>query len=286
MNVESRITNHESRGRVLIGALCAVGIMCSTVQAQDAELKWKLAAGDVLVYEHTLDQKFKLSGDESSFEYAQKIEATERLEVERVTADGGYQVRVTTTRVRVTVDGRVVFDSDAPDRGDPQAAGLFQSAIGRAQAFTMTPAGRLAAKKGTTAERVQQSFSAGALGGESGLPMAILAVPLPEGPGRTWSVDAEEENENGTKMTSTSTYRLDGGSISGTTTLKLDKAPATMKLRDGAGRQRAVFDASAGMLRESDLDFTVALENQVEGKLVKVVNGMKTTTKLKERTRK
>ncbi|MBI2930332.1 MAG: hypothetical protein HYY16_01660 [Planctomycetes bacterium] len=263
--------------------------------AQESEIKWKLAGGDVLTYEHTIDQQFKLTNDGSTFEYEQRIEANERLEVDRTTIEGNYQVRVTVTRVKVLVDGKVVFDSDAPEKGDPEAVGLFKQAIGEPQAFIMTPSGRLADKQGATLqERAQQSFSGAAMGGGESLPMAILALPLPEtalAAGKTWNIEAEEENENGTKMLCASVYRFDGPAtgghaVSGQTTLRLEKAPPEMKLRDGSGHQRAVFDDKGGMLRESSLDFRVALENVVEGKLVQVVNALKSTTKLKDRAAK
>ena len=275
------------RSKLVVVAVCA---LAGVTSAQDGELKWKLATGDVLVYDHVIEQKFKLASDESAFEYVQKIEASERLEVEKTTAEGNFQVKVTVCKVRVTVDGKVMFDSDAPEKGDPNAAAMFKQAIGQSQTFTMTPSGRLAGAKGTLENRMQQGFGGGSpIGAEGGLPMSIIAVPLPDAPlgaNRSWSIDAAEENENGTKMISTSTYRVEGAGIKGETSLKLDRAPATMKLREGAGKQRATFDSAAGNLKESDLDFTVTLENVIEGKVVKVTNGMKSTTKLKERVKK
>lgn len=225
------------------------------LQAQDrpAEFRWKLAEGDVLVYRHSIDQKFSMTGEGSTFDYAQTIHATERLEVERITVEGNFSIRCTTERVRVIVDGFTVYDSDRPDQGDPKAAELFREAIGKAQAITMTPGGLPVARRGaTTQERFRRSLTGG--GDEAGqpFPMAVLALPLPEAlvNGKRWEISAEEEAANGIRMSSRTTYELDDlssgrQSVKGSINLSLLNAPSTMKLDSGAGRQRAVFDVGA-----------------------------------------
>jgi len=246
-----------------------------------SSLRWKLAAGDVLEYEHNVEQKLNVkSGDTASMQ-GRTLIATERMEVLGVKPDGSYHVRWEVTRLRAIADGKPVYDSQSPEKGGVVGS-LLQKALGRPQEFVMTPSGRLDGKRGMNFLVDDASL------GE--LLRAALVLPLPEqdlSELRTWSVDVQEAPV----IFHNTRYKFDGRlaagqAVRGDVAMRLEKAPPSMRISDGTGRQRALFDHAAGMLRESELNFTVTLENSTDGRPVKVVNAVKATTKLKSRSKK
>jgi hypothetical protein len=246
-----------------------------------SSLRWKLAVGDVLEYEHNVEQKLNVkSGDTASMQ-GRTLIATERMEVVGVKPDGNYQVKWEVTRLRALADGKPVYDSQSPEKGGVVGS-LLQKALGRPQEFVMTPSGRLDGKRGMNFLVDDASL------GE--LLRAALVLPLPEqdlSELRTWSVDVQEAPV----IFHNTRYKFDGRlaagqAVRGDVAMRLEKAPPSMRISDGVGRQRALFDHAAGMLRESELNFTVTLENATDGRPVRVVNAVKATTKLKSRSKK
>jgi len=269
----------------------AVLLLFAVAQDPVDPIRWKLATGDVLLYRHTIEQSFHVGSNASKFDYTQKIEATERLEVESTTADGNFTVRHSISRLLVTVDGALAFDSDKPESGDAAAAAQFRNAMGGPQTFVMSPSGGTpGSTSGRTLSRFQKSFSNQNSEGEEAIPMVL--VMLPEIPAeREWTVEAEEESDGGIRLQTRTTYARQpavSGSqpIRGSTTMMLKNAPAAMKLKEGSGTQLALFDLAAGMLRESETDFSVAMEQEIEGENLRVENSLRAVTKLEERTRK
>jgi len=194
--------------------------------------------------------------------------------------DLGMTVLVSTVK-QMIADGKPVYDSQSPEKGGVVGS-LLQKALGRPQEFVMTPSGRLDGKRGMNFLVDDASL------GE--LLRAALVLPLPEqdlSELRTWSVDVQEAPV----IFHNTRYKFDGRlaagqAVRGDVAMRLEKAPPSMRISDGTGRQRALFDHAAGMLRESELNFTVTLENSTDGRPVKVVNAVKATTKLKSRSKK
>ena len=244
------------------------------------DLKWKLAAGEELSYEHVVEQSLKIVSDGRSFEYKQKVEIAERVVVDRETLEGRFDLRATTTRLRVTIDGRVLFDSDAPATS---RADLGRD-VGREQRLTVTPAGRLVGRRSAgIQERLQQTLAGRAPSDDPAPPLCLAVLPLPEDGARSWKVNESEENADGVRLSTATDLRLEGQAVRGDIALTLEKAPATMRLREGSGTQRATFD---GVLRESESRFVVSMENAARGQSVRVTTDLKSTTTLKDRVRK
>jgi hypothetical protein len=244
------------------------------------DLKWKLAAGEELTYEHVAEQSLKIVSDGKTFEYKQKVEITELVAVERETLEGHFELRATTTRLRLTIDGRVLFDSEAPSKSRSDLG----RAVGREQRVTVTAAGRVVGRRSAgIQERLQQTLSGRAPGDDPVPPLCLSVLTLPEDGARAWKVNESEENADGIKLSTATDLRLEGQVVRGDIALTLEKAPATMRLREGSGTQRTTFD---GVLRDSESRFIVSMENSAQGQSVRVTTDLKSTTTLKDKVRK
>ncbi len=264
------------------------------LQEDSNELRWKLAAGELLRYHHTVEQKFEMQSGGAPFAYTQKIEATERLEVERTTAEGNFEIQYLLERLTVSVDGRTVYDSADPKNADPATAALFGGPVGEARRFVLTPRGKIAGSAPQTLDRFQRSFSnveSASSKGEA-YPLAILAVPFPEEAGKAnWELEETADAGYGVRVLSKSKYALgekvgSDRKIVATTELVLKDPPESVRLTEQTGRQESSFDVQSGALKESRMDLTVTLERTMKGKTLKCVNRMTATTKLAERKKK
>jgi hypothetical protein len=142
-----------------IGITCGLAVLAMALGARDsraAEIRWKLAKGDVLRYKMTADQKTTQDlGRGDPFDTAQRSTIVWRLAVQEVDPAGNARILCRFEAVAIDMDqmmiGRVAWDSTKKEdaaRADDPVIQPFAQLVGKEFNFGMSASGRVTDVRG------------------------------------------------------------------------------------------------------------------------------------------
>jgi hypothetical protein len=291
----------------LLAAVLATLTLAGAAQAQTT-LRYKYKEGDKLDYVIDQDQKMAMSVNGMDIDMKVGMAMDMSWETLKVDQDGNAKVKVTLSRVKMSMDGptgKVDIDSkDANEPDDPIGKILGQVVKGIAgmeMTFTVDATGDMKDVKVSegTVKKLKGLPGLDKLG-EMFTPdnfksMVSGNMVLPKDAvekGKTWKQKMDSKMPFG-KVTGETQYTYDGTIEKGGK--KLDKiavkpdvkietdanSPIQIKVKDNKGKGYVLFDNAAGRIAESSNETTMQMELEIAGMTITQNITQNTTMRLK-----
>ncbi|MCA9061473.1 MAG: hypothetical protein KDA96_00360 [Planctomycetaceae bacterium] len=296
--------------RHLMGLVAVVAALAgNTVQAQNADLRWKLQPGDTLHYvvDQNMTTILDVKGNVNTIRSANRLFMTWEV-TGRSSSGDDYIVGQSIDRVIMKMEGGpaglIEFDTASADAPKSPAAQLmssvFRRIVGQSFVVTMAPSGAIRDVKIPAGLMDAIIETQGGASNQAPLisedmmkqMMEQAAVTLPgkdTAPGTSWRTSQVVDMPLG-RMTVSSLLKLQAvnaqtGSamIHVTPSVSIvprDDAPQTLELKDSKGQGTLVFNTTTGRITESTLNLTINMDVTQFGELVKQTTQQVVTMKL------
>jgi hypothetical protein len=278
-----------ARRQAIVLAVLGVTGMASAGRADDAPLRWKFTAGQVLDFEMNQDMNMQIQAApaaQMSTTAQQTMDMSWNVKSVDDAGSAEIEQRFHRIQLKMTVPGGqgFVYDTDSEEPAVGMAAMIaptMEAMTAGSFTFKMTPRGEVSDVK--FSEQLQAAIKNGPGGEAAGIEqfksmVSQVAFVLPENApktGESWKTNIAVNNPAGGSQTVETTYTFDGLRDADGTTFAVIKPSMNMQLANNPMMEmkmkeqktdgEVLFDVKAGRLSSMSINLNIGLDMVAQG---------------------